>query len=102
MSALELLKKTVRVWATEGFGGLIARVRRRWRFMTFKPFTLEKRYNGFRFQFHVGTKEGQEWYGKFVDTRLYKPVARELAWLANAVERGDMVADVGAHHAYFA
>jgi len=102
MSALELLKKILRIWATEGFGGVTARIRRRWRLWTFRPCILEKQYGGFRFEFYVGTREGQEWYGKFVDTRLYKPVAPELTWLASAAKRGDIVADVGAHHAYFA
>src|SRR6266511_250521 len=101
MSALELFRKILRIWATECFGGVTARIRRRWRLWTFRPYAVEKEYNGFRFRFYVGTREGQEWYGKFVDTRLYKPVARELTWLASAAKPGDIVADVGAHHAYF-
>jgi FkbM family methyltransferase len=91
------------ILATEGLGGFAAHVRRRWReWRPFRPHVLDKVYEDYRFRFYVGTREGQEWYGKFVDTRLYKPVRAELAWLARAAAPGDVVADVGAHHAYFA
>jgi FkbM family methyltransferase len=101
MSALGLPGKILRILATEGRGGIAARIRRRWRLWSFRPQVLEKQYDGFRFRFYIGTTEGQEWYGKFVDTRLYKPVRAELAWLARAAAPGDLVADVGAHHGYF-
>jgi FkbM family methyltransferase len=91
-----------RILRTEGLGGIAARIRRRWRLWRFRPHVLEKRHGDYRFRFHIGTEEGQEWYGRFVDTRLYKPVEAELAWLARAAAPGDVVADVGAHHAYFA
>src|SRR3982751_5258110 len=96
------LRKIPRILMTEGLGGITARVRRRWRMWRFRPHVLDKQHDGFRFRFYIGTREGQEWYGRFVDTRLYKPVRAELAWLARAAAPGDVVADVGAHHAYFA
>jgi FkbM family methyltransferase len=95
------VRKVLRIFATEGLGGIVARVRRRWRLWSFRPQVLEKQHDDFRFSFYIGTIEGQEWYGKFVDTRLYKPVGAELAWLARAAAPGDLVADVGAHHGYF-
>ena len=93
--------KILRILAAEGVGGVTARIRRRWRLGTFVPHVLEKQHAGVRFRFYIGTTEGQEWYGRFVDTRLYKPLRAELAWLARAAEPGDVVADVGAHHGYF-
>jgi len=100
---IDQLRKIPPILAHEGLGGLVAHARRRWRlWRRFRPYVLEKQYENYRFRFYVGTREGQEWYGRFVDTRLYKPVAAELAWLARAVAPGDVVADVGAHHAYFA
>jgi FkbM family methyltransferase len=102
MNIVRLSAKALRILATEGPGGVIARIQRRWRLRTFEPHVLEKRYERIRFRFYIGTAEGQEWYGRFVDTRLYTPVKAELAWLARAVAAGDAVADVGAHHGYFA
>lgn len=97
------LRRIPPILANEGLGGLVAHVRRRWRqWRRFSPYVLDKQYGNYQFRFYVGTREGQEWYGKFVDRRLYKPVAAELAWLARAAAPGDVVADVGAHHAYFA
>src|SRR5438552_12269536 len=93
--------KILRILAAEGVGGVTARIRRRWRLGTFVPHVLEKQHAGVRFRFYIGTTEGQEWYGRFVDTRLYKPLRAELAWLGRAAEPGDVVADVGAHHGYF-
>jgi len=101
MNALGLPGKVLRILATEGLRGIAARIRRRWRLWTFRPHVLEKEYESFRFRFYIGTTEGQEWYGKFVDARLYKPVRVELAWLARAAAPGYLVADVGAHHGYF-
>lgn len=95
-------RQILSVFTTEGFGGVVARVRRRWREWRFRPHTLTKNHNGYRFQFYVGTREAQEWYGKSVDHRVSKNLAPELAWLARAARPGDVVADVGAHHAYFA
>src|SRR5256886_4585682 len=92
--------KIVRILAAEGVGGVTARIRRRWRLGTFVPHVLEKQHAGVGFRFSIGTTEGQEWYGRFVDTRLYKPLRAELAWLGRAAEPGDVVADVGAHHGY--
>lgn len=93
--------KIFRILMTEGIGGVGARIRRRWRLATFRPHVITKRYGDLRFRFLLGTKEGQEWYGRFVDTRLYKPLGPELAWFAANVKAGDIVADVGAHHGYF-
>jgi FkbM family methyltransferase len=88
--------------AVEGPAGVTARIRRRWRLWTFRPHVVDKQVDDFRFKFYIGTSEGQEWYGAFVDTRLYKSIGPELAWLRQAVAAGDTVADVGAHHGYFA
>jgi FkbM family methyltransferase len=94
--------KIISIFRTEGLGGIAARLRRRWREWRFRPHVLDKTYEGFTFRFYIGTREGQAWYGKSVDTRLYKNLRHELAWLARAAAPGDLVADVGAHHAYFA
>jgi FkbM family methyltransferase len=102
MNPVDMTTKIYRIFKTEGLGGVIARVRRRWRLATFRPHVIEKQYGDIRFNFLVGTREGQEWYGRFLDTRLYKPLGPELAWLAETVRSGDIVADVGAHHGYFA
>lgn len=101
-SPLEVARRAISVFGNEGLGGVVSRIRRRWRFRTFKPHVLEKRYEDHRFRFLIGTPEGQEWYGKFIDNRLYKPMGPELAWLKRAVRAGDRIADVGAHHGYFA
>jgi FkbM family methyltransferase len=100
-SALAVARKAISVLRTEGLGGVVSRIRRRWRLRMFRPHVLDKRYDNVRFRFLVGSPEGQEWYGKFVDNRLYKPMGRELAWLKRAVREGNWVADVGAHHGYF-
>jgi len=101
MNPLQLTAKFYRILMTDGVGGVRARLRRRWRLATFHPHVIEKQYGEHRFRFYIGTKEGQEWYGRFVDARLYKPMGPELAWFAEHVGAGDIVADVGAHHGYF-
>lgn len=101
-SAVPLSRKVMNIFATEGARGIAARIRRRWRLRTFRPYVLNKRYEEIRFRFLIGRAEGQEWYGKNYDQRLYKPRDAELAWLRSVVARGDFVADVGAHHGYFA
>jgi FkbM family methyltransferase len=101
MNPLQLTVKVYRILTADGIGGVRARLRRRWRLATFRPHVIDKQYGELRFRFYVGTKEGQEWYGRFVDARLYKPMGPELAWFADHVRSGDIVADVGAHHGYF-
>ena len=93
--------KVLSVFAAEGLGGVVARVRRRWREWRFRPHVLEKRYGNYTFQFYVATREAQEWYGRSGDLRVSKNLGPELDWLARAAAPGDVVADVGAHHAYF-
>lgn len=99
---MSLIRKIARILRTEGLSGVAARLRRRWRLVTFRPHFLAKEVDGCRFEFYVGTREGQEWYGRFVDSRLYKPIEPELEKLATMARPGDIVADVGAHHGYFA
>lgn len=99
--ALAIARKMVSVLSTEGPGGLVSRIRRRLRLRMFRPHLLDKRYEDVEFRFLIGSPEGQEWYGKFVDNRLYKPMGPELAWLKRAAREGNCVADVGAHHGYF-
>jgi FkbM family methyltransferase len=101
MNPLQMTAKIYRILITDGVGGVGARLRRRWRLATFRPHVLEKRYGDLSFRFFIGTREGQEWYGRFVDARLYKPLGPELAWFAENVGEGEIVADVGAHHGYF-
>ncbi len=100
-SALAVARKAISVLRTEGLGGVVSRIRRRWRLRMFKPHLVDKRYEDLRFRFLIGSPEGQEWYGKVVDHRLYRPMGPELAWLKMAVRKGNCVADVGAHHGYF-
>src|SRR5438132_13939282 len=92
--------KILRILAAEGVGGVTARIRRRWRLGTFVPHVLEKQHAGVRFRFYIGTTEGQEWYGRFVDTRLDKPLRAELGWPARAAEPGGGVARGGAPHGF--
>src|SRR5437763_15324774 len=90
--------KILRILAAEGVGGVTARIRRRWRLGTFVPHVLEKQHAGVRFRVYIGTTEGQEGYGRFVDTRVYQRLAAELAGPGRALEPGRRAAAAGGPH----
>lgn len=67
----------------------------------FRPYHLHKEYMGEKFDFYVGSFEGSLWYGKHRD-RLILDTSTELQWIKDNIQPGDIFADIGAHHGYFA
>ncbi|ACF14168.1 methyltransferase FkbM family [Chloroherpeton thalassium ATCC 35110] len=94
------IKKITDTLQNEGVGPLFQKVEKTIKQTieerTFKPYFIQKVYEGETYAFLIGDLCGKDWYDCKTDTRKSKPETRFLK--EKLLRKGDFVIDCGAHH----